>query len=128
MGGWRWALADMSASNFIAPVEPEPPAASDLIRGILWGILWLLWQCFRLPTLLLLVVLEPVVSFVLSAAALLGVLTAFSGSSSGRRTSLSYWCSASPLASSLRSCSTTRCCGCWAGDDMATAVREPVGD
>jgi len=66
----------MSASNFIAPVEPESPAASDLIRGILWGILWVLWQGVRLPVLLLLVILEPVVSFVLSAAALLGVLTA----------------------------------------------------
>jgi hypothetical protein len=77
MGGRRWAFADMSASNFIAPVEPEPSAASDLIRGVLWGILWLLWQGVRLPALLLLVILEPVVSFVLSAAALLGVLTAF---------------------------------------------------
>lgn len=63
--------------NFIAPVEPESPAASDLIRGVLWVTLWLLWQCVRLPALLLLVILEPVVSFVLSAAALLGVLTAF---------------------------------------------------
>jgi hypothetical protein len=77
MGGRRWAFADMSASNFTAPLEPESPAANDLIRGVLWGILWVVWQGVRLPVLLLLVILEPVVSFGLSAAALLGVLTAF---------------------------------------------------
>jgi hypothetical protein len=35
----------------------------------------LLWQAVRLPMLLLLVILEPVVSFVFGALALLGVLT-----------------------------------------------------
>jgi hypothetical protein len=39
--------------------------------------LWLLWQCIRLPIFLLLAILEPVLSFVLGALALLGVLTAF---------------------------------------------------
>lgn len=29
------------------------------------GVLWILWQCVRLPLLLLLTILEPVVSFVL---------------------------------------------------------------
>jgi len=40
-------------------------------------ILWLLWQCVRVPALLFLVTLEPVITFALSALALLGVLTAF---------------------------------------------------
>lgn len=44
----------MRGSNFIAPVEPETPAAGDLIRGILW----LLWQCIRVPALPLMI-LEP---------------------------------------------------------------------
>ena len=34
-----------------------------------------LWHTFRLPALMLLVILEPVVTFVLGALALLGVLT-----------------------------------------------------
>ena len=34
------------------------------------------WQCIRLPLFLFLLVLEPVVTFVLGALALLGVLTA----------------------------------------------------
>jgi hypothetical protein len=36
--------------------------------------LWLAWQCLRLPLLLSLEILEPVVSFILSSLALLGVL------------------------------------------------------
>ena len=39
--------------------------------------LWLLWQGIRVPTFLLLSVLEPILSFVLGSLALLGVLTAF---------------------------------------------------
>jgi hypothetical protein len=54
-------------------MDERTPAAGGLVRCILW----LLWQCIRVPALLLLVVLEPVVSFVLSSLALLGVLTAF---------------------------------------------------
>lgn len=37
---------------------------------------WLLWQCVRVPLFLFLAVLEPVVSFVLGALALIGALTA----------------------------------------------------
>ncbi|HXS26368.1 MAG TPA: hypothetical protein VN730_01750, partial [Steroidobacteraceae bacterium] len=44
--------------------------------GLLRFTLWLLWQAVRLPLFLLLAVLEPVVSFVLGALALLGILTA----------------------------------------------------
>jgi len=62
----------LSISKLIDSEEHRPASAVDL--G--WFILWLLWQCVRVPALLLLVTLEPVVSFVLSALALLGVLTA----------------------------------------------------
>ena len=47
--------------------------ASDLLRCIVW----LLWQCIRLPLFLLLVTLEPVANLVLGSLALLGVLSAF---------------------------------------------------
>jgi len=63
----------MSIANLSTSRDNRPLTASDLARDILW----LLWQCVRVPALLLLVILEPVVSFVLSALALLGVLTAF---------------------------------------------------
>ena len=46
--------------------------AGDLLRGTLR----LLWHTVRLPVYVFLVILEPVVSFVLGALALLGVLTA----------------------------------------------------
>ena len=63
----------MSSASFGAPMDERVPGGGELLRSILW----LLWQCIRVPALLLLVVLEPVVSFVLSSLALLGVLTAF---------------------------------------------------
>jgi hypothetical protein len=47
--------------------------ASDLFRCMVW----LLWQCIRLPLFLLLVTLEPVANLVLGSLALLGVLSAF---------------------------------------------------
>jgi hypothetical protein len=62
----------MSSTSLGAPVDDQAPGAGDLVQCILW----LLWQCFRVPALLLLIVLEPLVSFVLSSLALLGVLTA----------------------------------------------------
>lgn len=40
------------------------------------AILWLTWQAIRLPLLTFLVILEPIVSFLLSALALLIALTA----------------------------------------------------
>lgn len=56
------------------------PSISEDNRGVVHDLfrctLWLLWQCVRLPLLLLLVTLEPVVNIVLSSLALLGVLTA----------------------------------------------------
>ena len=36
--------------------------------------LWLVWQCVRLPLILFLVIVAPVVTFVLGSLALLGVL------------------------------------------------------
>lgn len=48
----------------------------SIALGALAGVLWLIWQAIRLPMLALLTILEPIVSTVLAAAALLGVLTA----------------------------------------------------
>lgn len=62
----------MTIAHLSTSAENKPTSAGDLARGILW----VLWQCVRVPAVLLLVILEPVVSFVLSALALLGVLTA----------------------------------------------------
>ena len=63
----------MSSASYSVPADEQAPGVGDLVRCILW----LLWQCIRVPAFLLLVVLEPVVSFVLGSLALLGVLTAF---------------------------------------------------
>lgn len=52
--------------------ESRIPTAVDLIRSAAW----LLWHALRLPLLVFLVILEPVVRFVLGALALLGVLVA----------------------------------------------------
>ncbi len=53
-------------------------AVADLKGGrFLPGTLRLLWHVLRLPVFMFLAILEPVVSFVLGALALLGVLTAF---------------------------------------------------
>ena len=46
------------------------------IRDLGGSLFWLVLQGIRLPLLIFVVVLEPVVSFVLGALALLGVLTA----------------------------------------------------
>jgi len=52
-------------------------AVADLNGGrFLGGALRLLWHVLRLPVFTFLAILEPVVSFVLGALALLGVLTA----------------------------------------------------
>ena len=52
-------------------------AWSAIALGFLAGLTWLLWQAIRLPVLALLMILEPIVSALLVAAALLGTLTAF---------------------------------------------------
>ena len=43
---------------------------------LLRGALWLLWHALRLPVLVFLVILEPVVRFILGALALPGILAA----------------------------------------------------
>lgn len=62
----------MNTSSFPSVSDDDRSIARDLCRCTLW----LLWQCVRLPLLLLLVPLEPVVNLVLGSLALLGVLTA----------------------------------------------------
>ena len=52
--------------------ESRLPTVVDTIRGAAW----FLWHALRLPVLMFLVILEPVVCFVLGALALLGVLVA----------------------------------------------------
>lgn len=63
----------MNSLGFSAAVEERASGAGDLLRFVLW----LLWQCIRVPVFLLLSIFEPLVSLALSALALLGVLTAF---------------------------------------------------
>jgi hypothetical protein len=46
-------------------------------RTLVVGALWLAWQAIRLPISATLIVLEPVVRFILTAATLLGILMAF---------------------------------------------------
>jgi hypothetical protein len=62
----------MSIPGSIPDADTRPTIAGDLGRCALW----VLWQSIRLPLFLFLLVLEPVVTFVLGALALLGVLTA----------------------------------------------------
>jgi peptidoglycan/LPS O-acetylase OafA/YrhL len=61
----------MSRPTFLAN-EPVKMTPGELLRGMLR----LLWHALRLPVLMFLVILEPVVRFVLGALALLGVLVA----------------------------------------------------
>jgi hypothetical protein len=62
----------MSIPGSIPGTESRPTIATYLVRCTLWGG----WQCIRLPLFLFLLALEPVVTLVLGALALLGVLTA----------------------------------------------------
>jgi len=56
--------------------ETTDSAGRPLALGVLAGALWLIWQAIRLPLLAVLKILEPIVSTMLAAAALLGTLTA----------------------------------------------------
>jgi hypothetical protein len=62
----------MSIPGSIPVAGGRSTIAADLGRCTLWFS----WQCIRLPLFLFLLVLEPVVTLVLGALALLGVLTA----------------------------------------------------
>jgi hypothetical protein len=65
----------MSIPGSIPVTDTRPTIAGDLVGCALW----IVWQSIRLPSFLFLLVLEPVVTFVLGALALLGVLTALFG-------------------------------------------------
>lgn len=77
----------MSPSNVCIAERREPRLASSLARGALWLIL----QTVRLPLLALLVILEPLVRFVLSGTALLGVLMALLLEFSGAAPKFPFW-------------------------------------
>ena len=62
----------MRIRGSIPIANSRPSIAADLGRCALW----VAWQSIRLPLFLFLLVLEPVVTLVLGALALLGVLTA----------------------------------------------------
>lgn len=62
----------MSIPRSIPIADSRPTIAADIGRCAVWVV----WQCIRLPLFLFLLVLEPVVTFVLGALALLGVLMA----------------------------------------------------
>jgi hypothetical protein len=62
----------MSIPGSIPVIDSRSTIEADLVRSTLW----VGWQCIRLPLFLFLLVLEPVVTLVLGALALLGVLTA----------------------------------------------------
>jgi hypothetical protein len=54
----------MNSYSSKGPLEAQLEPVIDLLSGVLW----ILWQCVRLPLLLLLAILEPMVSFVLGFA------------------------------------------------------------
>jgi hypothetical protein len=62
----------MNHSSPRALAEGRLTTSGDLLRDTLR----LLWHALRLPVLMFLAILEPVVRFILGALALLGVLTA----------------------------------------------------
>jgi hypothetical protein len=62
----------MSIPGSFPVTDSRPNIAADLGRRALC----LVWQAIRLPLFAFLLVLEPVVTFVLGALALLGILTA----------------------------------------------------
>jgi len=68
----------MGTQGSIPTADSRLTIAGDLGRCALW----VGWQCIRLPLFLFLLVLEPVVTFVLGALALLGVWPASTTSSS----------------------------------------------
>ena len=50
-------------------------ALAPIVFGPLAAVLWLVWQAIRLPLLTLLVMIEPIVNFALSAVALIVALS-----------------------------------------------------
>lgn len=56
-----------------------------------WRVLWVLWQVVRLPALAALLVLEPVVSVVLTAFGFLGIVVALLLKFSGDLPNYPFW-------------------------------------
>lgn len=73
--------------RFESTVEKQPSIVSDLSRGV-FG---LIWQTLRLPVLIVLGILEPIVRFMLSALALLALFAAFFFKLSGAAPHFPFW-------------------------------------
>ena len=68
-------MASLSPDRITAGARTE--VLTPITLGFLAVLFWLAWQAIRLPFLALLTLFEPIVSFALSALALLVALTAF---------------------------------------------------
>lgn len=66
--------------------RPQSPS-----RALIWGLLWLLWQAVRLPAVALLLLLEPLVSLVLTGLGMAGVLVAIILKCSGDVPHFPFW-------------------------------------
>ena len=71
---------------------------APITLGFLAALFWLAWQVIHLPILALLVMFEPIVSFTLSAVALLVALTALFWKFADSKPDFPFW---SVLAASL---------------------------
>ena len=60
-------------------------------RRLGWSVLWILWQVVRLPVLAVLLVLEPLVSLMLTAFGLLGIVMALILNFSGDLPHFPFW-------------------------------------
>lgn len=65
----------------------------ELPRGwtLAWSVLWVLWQVVRLPVLAVLLVLEPLVSLILTGFGLLGIVVALILTASGDLQHFPFW-------------------------------------
>ena len=71
--------------------DPPFERRRTLGRRLLRGALWLVWHAVRLPLLALLIILEPLVAVALSAAAVVGVVTACFIKLSGDLPHFPFW-------------------------------------
>ena len=65
--------------------------AAPIALALLVALLWLAWQALRVPLLTLLVILEPIVSFLLTALALLIALTALLWAFADSKPNFPFW-------------------------------------
>ena len=56
-----------------------------------WGVRWILWQVVRLPVLAVLIVLEPLISLILTAFGFLGIMVALILKFSGDLPYFPFW-------------------------------------